>query len=112
MSELDIAQVPTPCYVLEEAKLRSNLALMERVQRESGCKIILALKGYAMWSSFPIIREVLHGCTASSLNEAKLASETFGRELHVYSPAYTDAEFPELLQLADHLSFNSFSQWR
>jgi carboxynorspermidine decarboxylase len=109
---LDISQIPTPCYVLEEEKLRANLKLMERVQRESGGRIILALKGYAMWSTFPIIRESLQGCTASSLNEARLAAEEFGREVHVYAPAYTDEEFPEILKLADHLSFNSFSQWR
>ena len=66
---LDIRQVPTPCYVLEEDLLRGNLAVMERVQRESGGRIILALKGFAMWSTFPIIRETLQGCTASSLNE-------------------------------------------
>ncbi|MET0101792.1 MAG: carboxynorspermidine decarboxylase [Sedimenticola sp.] len=109
---LDITRVPTPCYVLEEEKLRANLALMERVQRKSGGRIILALKGYAMWSSFPMIRQVLQGCTASSLNEALLASEKFGRELHLYAPAYSDAEMPRILELADHLSFNSFSQWR
>ncbi|WP_260294367.1 carboxynorspermidine decarboxylase [Sedimenticola hydrogenitrophicus] len=109
---LDISRIPTPCYVLEEDRLRANLSLMERVQRESGGKIILALKGYAMWSTFPIIREVLHGCTASSLNEARLAAEEFGKEVHVYAPAYSDAEFPEILKLAHHLTFNSFSQWR
>ncbi len=109
---LDIAQVPTPCYVLEEDLLRANLAVMERVQRESGGRIILALKGFAMWSAFPIIRETLQGCTASSLNEARLAAEEFGREVHVYAPAYSDAEFPEILRRADHLSFNSFSQWQ
>lgn len=109
---LDIARIPTPCYVLEEEKLRANLALMDRVQRESGGKIILALKGYAMWSTFPIIREVLHGCTASSLNEARLAAEEFGKEVHVYAPAYSEAEFPEILKLAHHVTFNSFSQWR
>ena len=109
---LDISQIPTPCYVLEEEKLRANLAIMERVQRESGGNIILALKGYAMWSTFPIIREVLKGCTASSLNEALLASEEFSKEVHVYAPAYVPEEFPRILELADHLSFNSFSQWR
>ncbi|MES9877228.1 MAG: carboxynorspermidine decarboxylase [Candidatus Sedimenticola sp. PURPLELP] len=109
---MDVSKVPTPCYVLEEARLQANLALMERVQRESGGRIILALKGYAMWSSFPMLREVLRGCTASSLNEALLASEEFGREVHVYAPAYTDTEMPRILELADHLSFNSFSQWR
>ncbi|MES9965106.1 MAG: carboxynorspermidine decarboxylase [Candidatus Sedimenticola sp. 20ELBAFRAG] len=109
---MDVSKVPTPCYVLEEARLQANLALMERVQRESGGRIILALKGYAMWSSFPMLREVLKGCTASSLNEALLASEEFGREVHVYAPAYTDTEMHRILELADHLSFNSFSQWR
>lgn len=109
---LDISRVPTPCYVLEEEKLRANLAILDRVQRESGGHIILALKGYAMWSSFPVIREVLPGCTASSLNEARLAAEEFGRQVHVYAPAYSASEFPEILRLADHLSFNSFSQWQ
>lgn len=109
---LDISQVPSPCYVLEEARLRANLAIMERVQRESGANIILALKGFAMWASFPIIREVLQGCTASSLNEALLAHEEFGRQLHVYAPAYVPEELPQILQLADHLSFNSCGQWR
>ena len=109
---LDFSQVPTPCYVLEEERLRANLAIMDRVQRESGASIILALKGYAMWSSFPIIREVLPGCTASSLNEARLAAEKFGRQLHVYAPADSAGEFPDLLRLADHISFNSFSQWQ
>jgi carboxynorspermidine decarboxylase len=109
---LDTSRVPTPCYVLEEERLRANLAVMERVQRESGARILLALKGFALWSSFPIIRETLQGCTASSLNEARLAAEEFGREVHVYAPAYSEAEFAEILQRADHLSFNSFAQWQ
>lgn len=109
---LDIARVPSPCYVLEVAKLKKNLAVLDRVQRESGAKIILALKGFAFWTSFPYIRDVLHGATASSLNELRLAHEEMGRESHVYSVAFTDAEFPEVLRLADHIVFNSFSQWR
>ncbi|MGB5440769.1 MAG: carboxynorspermidine decarboxylase [Gammaproteobacteria bacterium] len=109
---LDISSVPTPCYVLEEERLRANLAIMDRVQRESGGHIILALKGYAMWSSFPIIREVLQGCTASSLNEARLAAEKFEREVHAYAPAWSASEFPDILRFADHVSFNSFSQWQ
>lgn len=107
-----LAQAPSPCYVLEEDRLRANLAIMARVQRESGANIILALKGFALWASFPIIREVLQGCTASSLNEALLAKEEFGRQVHVYAPAYVPEEMPRILELADHLSFNSFSQWR
>jgi carboxynorspermidine decarboxylase len=109
---IDIAQVPTPAYVLEETRLKANLRLLGRIQRESGGKIILALKGFAFWSAFPWVREVLHGATASSLHEAMLAKEEMGREVHVYSVAYSDAEFPQILALADHLVFNSFSQWR
>jgi carboxynorspermidine decarboxylase len=108
---LDVSRVPSPSYVLEEALLRRNLAVLDRVQKESGAKVILALKGFAFWSAFPWVREVLHGATASSLHEARLASEEFGRETHVYSVAYTDEEFPEILAMADHLVFNSFSQW-
>lgn len=108
---LDLSRVPSPSYVLEEALLRRNLAVFDRVQRESGAKIILALKGFAFWSAFPWMRDTLHGATASSLHEARLAYEEFGRETHVYSVAYTDEEFPEILRMADHLVFNSFSQW-
>ncbi len=109
---LDISLVPSPAYVLEEAALRRNLAILDRIQRESGAKILLALKGFAFWSAFPWIREVLHGATASSLSEARLAHEEFKRETHVYSVAYSAAEFPEILKIADHVVFNSFSQWR
>ena len=109
---LDVSRVPSPSYVLEETALRHNLAIFDRVQRESGAKIILALKGFAFWNVFPWVREVLQGATASSLHEAKLAHEEFGRETHVYSVAYTDEEFPEILGMADHLVFNSFSQWK
>ena len=112
MKPLDVDSVPTPAYVLEEALLKRNLALLDRVQKESGGKIILALKGFAFWSAFPWIREVLHGATASSLHEARLAREEMQREVHVYSVAFSDREFPEILALADHIVFNSFSQWR
>ncbi|MEJ2693895.1 MAG: carboxynorspermidine decarboxylase [Candidatus Thiodiazotropha sp.] len=104
-------QAPSPCYLLEAAKLRSNLELIDRVQRESGCSIILALKGFAMWSSFPLVREYLSGCSASSYNEARLARERFGGHIHLYAPAYSEAEFPNLVTLADRVSFNSLSQW-
>ncbi len=112
MRPIDLTQVTTPAYVLEEALLKRNLAVLDRVQRESGAKIILALKGFAFWSAFPVIREVLHGATASSLNEARLAREEMRKEVHVYAVAYKDEEFPEILSLADHVVFNSFSQWK
>ncbi len=108
---IDLSLAPSPCYLLEAAKLRANLELIDRVQKTSGCTIILALKGFAMWSSFAIVREYLSGCSASSYNEARLAREHFGGHVHLYAPAYTDAEFPELIGLSDRISFNSLSQW-
>lgn len=109
---LDLERVLTPCYLLEEERLCANLEIMARVRREAACRILLALKGFAMWSSFPIVRQFLQGCAASSLNEALLAHEEFGGELHVYAPAFADAEMPRILELADCVTFNSFSQWR
>ena len=104
--------IPSPAYVLDESRLRRNLALISGVQQASGAKIIVAFKGYSMFSTFPLIREYgIHGATASSLNEARLAREEMGGEVHVYAVAYSDAEFPAMLALADHLTFNSFSQW-
>ncbi len=103
--------IPSPCYVLEEEKLIRNLELMKRVQDESGVRIILALKGFSMWSSFDIIKPYLDGATASSVWEAKLAAE-MGKEVHAYSPAYKKADIEELATLVNHLSFNSLSQWQ
>lgn len=108
---MNIHEIATPAYVLEEEKLRKNLAVLDRVQREGGVSILLALKGFAFWSAFPIIRETLKGTTASSLHEALLGSEEMGGETHVYAPAYTEVEFPGILKVADHIVFNSFSQW-
>jgi len=109
---LDIKQIPSPCYVLEEKKLLKNLEVIKRIQQESGCTVILALKGFAMWSVFPHIKKSLSGCTASSLNELKLSAEKFGGENHIYSAAYREDEFDEIISLADHLVFNSVSQWK
>ncbi|RTE87749.1 MULTISPECIES: carboxynorspermidine decarboxylase [Gammaproteobacteria] len=102
--------IPSPCYVLEEAKLIRNLELMQRVQQESGAEIILALKGFSMWSSFSTVRQYLAGCTASSVWEAELAADTFGKEVHAYSPAYKASEMGRLLELCNHISFNSITQ--
>lgn len=107
-----VDRLPTPCYVVDRQLLGRNLAVLDRVQQAAGCKILLALKGFAMWSLFPQIRQTLVGASASSLNEARLAAEEFGGETHVYAPAYRDEEFPEILRYADHLVFNSFSQWQ
>jgi len=109
---IDITKIPSPCYVLEEEKLIANMEVFKRVQNESGCKVILALKGYSMWSTFDLIRNYLPGCTASSLYELKLSDEKFGGEHHIYSAAFRDDEFDEICTMAGHLVFNSAHQWQ
>lgn len=111
MTHYPWSDIPSPCYVLDEKKLRRNLILMQQVQQRSGADIILALKGYAMWSAFPLIREYLKGCTASSVWEAQLAAQEFAKEVHAYAPAYKQQDIDALLPLVNHLSFNSISQW-
>lgn len=104
------ADIPSPCYVLDEAKLRRNLELMQDVQQRSGADIILALKGFSMWSSFDLVKQYLVGCTASSVWEAELAKETFGKEVHAYAPAYKAHEMSTLLSVCQNITFNSLSQ--
>ncbi|MCC2618299.1 carboxynorspermidine decarboxylase [Aestuariibacter halophilus] len=106
------SDIPSPCYVLEEARLEANLQLMQRVQEQSGVEIILALKGFSMWSTFDLVGQYLGGCTASSVWEAKLAKYEMGKEVHAYSPAYKPADIDELVKLVDHISFNSLGQWQ
>ena len=103
--------IPSPCYVLEEAKLRRNLKLIDSVQKTAGVTIILALKGFSMFSAFGIVREYLSGATASSLNEIKLVNEYMGVKAHAYIPAYQDDSFDEVVERSSHLTFNSWSQW-
>ena len=103
--------VPSPCYIVHEGLLDRNLSILDSVQQRTGATIILALKGFAMFSAFPQIRRHLRGTTASSLNEARLGFEEFGGDVHVYAVAYLDEEFDELLQMASHITFNSFSMW-
>ncbi len=109
---IDYSLVPSPCFVLEETRLRRNLEILNYVQKKSGAKIICALKGFSMWSTFPIVGEYLPGATASSLNEALLAKNEMRKEVHVFAPLYEDGEIDQILSLADHISFNSFSQWQ
>ena len=111
-SEQHLQQLQTPCYVINESAVEENLKKINRIQEETGAKVLLALKGFAMWSLFPLIKKYLPGITASSLNEALLGKEEFGGELHVYAPAYTDREFSEIVQIADHISFNSANQFQ
>ena len=102
--------IPTPCYVMEEEKLRKNLSLIESVARRANVEIILAFKAFALWKAFPIFREYIHHTTASSRYEAMLAFQEFGSKAHTYSPAYTEEDFPTILECSSHITFNSFSQ--
>ncbi|GAA8514974.1 carboxynorspermidine decarboxylase [Helicobacter pylori] len=108
--------IPTPCYVLESERLEKNAKILEIVRQQSGAKVLLALKGYAFWREFGILRQKLNGCCASGLYEAKLAFEEFGgresqKEICVYSPAFKEAEMSTILPLATSIIFNSFYQY-
>ena len=105
------AQISTPMYVLEEKRLRRNLALIKSVADRAGVEIILAFKAFALWKTFPIFREYINSTTASSLSEALMAYHKFGRPAHTYSPAYTDDEIGEIARCSSHLTFNSLSQY-
>lgn len=104
-------QIPTPCYVCEEALLEENLKRLAYVQEQTGAKILLALKGFAFTALFDMVGKYLQGCTASGLHEATLSHEFMGKETHTYSPAFKEAEMGEILSISDHVVFNSFAQW-
>ncbi|MFB2838811.1 carboxynorspermidine decarboxylase [Floridanema evergladense] len=106
-----LASIPSPCFVLEEARLLQNLAIFERVQKEAPVKVLLALKAFSLFHSFPSIRKTLPGASASSVWEVQLAAEEFGGEIHVYSPAYREEDLLKILGYASHVTFNSISQW-
>lgn len=100
-----------PAYILEEDRLRRNLSLISHVARAADTEIILAFKAYALWKTFPIFREYINSTTASSLYEARLAFEEFGRRAHTYSPAYVDREIEDIAKVSECLTFNSLSQF-
>ncbi|MCS7014360.1 MAG: carboxynorspermidine decarboxylase [Chloroherpetonaceae bacterium] len=108
---IDFSCVPNPCYVIEEARLRQNLETISYVAKSAGVEIILALKGFALWKTFPIVRQYVRTATASSLNEARLCVETFGEKAHIYCVAIDDRDIDALLDCASHITFNSFSQF-
>ncbi|MGE4461711.1 MAG: carboxynorspermidine decarboxylase, partial [Arcobacter sp.] len=90
-------KLPSPSFVCEEALLEKNLKLLKRVQDEADISILLALKGFAMHSTFDLCKKYLKGCCASGLHEAILAKEEFGGEVHTYSPAFKDEEIDEII---------------
>jgi carboxynorspermidine decarboxylase len=110
--KVDLSQVPSPCHVLHRGLLEQNLRILRSVMDRSGAKIILALKGFAQFSEAKLISKYLVGTTASGIHEALLGREEFCGEVHAYSPAFKDEEFADLLRVADHVSFNSTTQWK
>jgi len=114
MTNIDIPKIleltPSPAYVVDLGRLRHNLAILDQVQKRSGAKILLALKAFAMWSTFALISKTLHGVCASSPWEARLGREEFGGEVHSFAAAYKESDLHELLAISNHLVFNSFNQ--
>ena len=102
--------IPTPGFVLDVARLRTNLETARRVREEAGCKVLLATKAFAMPAVFPMMRDYLDGTTASGEHEAIMGHAEFGKEVHVYSPAYTQDEVQRLTKVAQHIYFNSAEQ--
>lgn len=100
----------TPYFCIDEKKLHENLRILADVKERAGCKILLAQKAYSAYATYPLIRRYLDGSAASGLYEARLGHEEMGGETHVFSPAYREDEFEELLRYADHIVFNSCAQ--
>ena len=109
---MEFIAIPTPFYYVDERLLIKNLETLRLVMDKTGCKILLAQKAFSMYALYPLIRQYLHGAVASGLYEAKLAFEEMGGENHIFSPAYTEEDFDEILRLCDHIIFNSFGQVR
>ncbi len=110
-THFDASRVPSPCFVIDKAAVEDNLKILNRVQRESGAKVLAALKAFSCWNLAPLFRQYLSGTCASGLHEARLGREEFGGEVHCYSAAYKESDLIEILNIADHVLFNSFSQW-
>ena len=108
---LDLNNISTPCYLIDEQAIRNRCIKISYIKEKTQCKILLALKGFAMFSTFPVISEYLDGVCASSTNEARLGKEEFKKEVHSYAPAYSDKDIKVLIKLSDHIIFNSFSQY-
>ncbi len=107
----DLAELPTPCYLIDRGLLQRNLDILQGVQKRTGAKVLLALKGFACWSVFDQIKQVLDGCACSARHEVTLSAEYFGKQIHLCAPAYRDDEMAACLDAVDHMVFNSFSQW-
>lgn len=113
---IDISNVKTPCYIVDKRLLKKNLEILKSVTDRTGCKILLAQKAFSMFSVYPEIAEYLDGTTASGICEARLGYEEmgkpFGKETHIFSPAYPEHDFEYITEICDHMVFNSFHQWK
>ncbi len=109
--DFNLSEIPSPCFVLEERRLIKNLELLQYIQQEAGIKILCAFKGYAMWSTFPMLRKYLGGATASSLHEAMLCQDEFKAKAHLCAPVYLPDEIDEITSISSHITFNSLLQF-
>jgi carboxynorspermidine decarboxylase len=108
--QLDVDRVASPAYVIDLAALERNLELLAHAQEAAGCKILLALKGFAAWSTFDLVAKYLDGVAASGPDEARLGREELGKQVHTYCPAFDEATLRETIRHSDHVIFNSPSQ--
>ncbi len=108
----DARRVPSPCFVVDVAAVERNLAILNRVQRESGAKVLAALKAFSLWHLGPLVGRYLSGTCASGLFEARLGRDHYGGEVHVFSAGYTESDLREVLGFADHVVFNSSAAWK
>jgi carboxynorspermidine decarboxylase len=111
-SKLDLARLPSPCFVVDEVAVERNLHILKSVADRSGAKVLAALKAFSMWSLADLSKQYLNGTCASGLHEARLGFEEYGGEVHVFAAAYSAADITELLGFANHIVFNSCSQWQ
>ena len=109
--DIDISSLPTPSYIVDESLLIKNLEKLKSIIDKTGCRILLAQKGFSMFYFYPLIKKYLNGTTASSLYEARLGFEEMGNETHIFNPSYREDEIDEILSMVDHIVFNSFNQW-
>ena len=109
-NRMNLQNVPTPSYVIDEAKLVKNLEVLASVEKEAGCKILLAQKAFSNFCEYSLIGKYISGTTASGLYEARLGKEEMGKENHVFAPAFREEDMEELVTICDHIIFNSFAQ--
>lgn len=108
--KINLNEIETPCYIVDESLLEKNLNILKMVQDKTKCKILLATKAFSMFSTFKLIGKYLYGVTSSSLFEARLGYEEMEKEVHIFSPAYIEKDFDEIIKYSDHIVFNSFNQ--